>query len=396
MVDGSQAAGRVLTSDANGVGTWQSAGGGLNNVVEDLTPQLGGLLDTNGNGIDLNGGNLDLDNSTAATGNITKNGTPFLHNFGNSTFLGSNAGNFTTTGGANTAVGLQALFNNISGDHNTGDGYGALFMNTSGGNNTASGWFALRNNTTGNNNIALGNDAGMNLATGDNNIAIGNPGGSAAESSTTRIGSLQTRAFIAGIRGVTTDVADAIAVMIDSNGQLGTAPANIFTTNGTRTTGVGFGTLQQTMTGLNNTGMGWAVLVHNTSGSNNVGVGSGATAGNTSGSGNTALGTGALSTNQNGNNNIAIGHEVSFTANGISNSINVGGPQTIGSGDMVLGTQGTQTRTFIAGIRGITTCRAVGGHSGRPPGSLRPRRRLHLHAPRSNHFPHPLGHWILP
>ena len=41
------------------------------------------------------------------------------------------------------------------------------------------------------------------------------------------------------------------------------------------------------------------------------------------------------------------------------------------------------------------TCRAVGGHSGRPPGSLRPRRRLHLHAPRSNHFPHPLGHWIL-
>ena len=42
------------------------------------------------------------------------------------------------------------------------------------------------------------------------------------------------------------------------------------------------------------------------------------------------------------------------------------------------------------------TCRAVGGHSGRPPGSRRPRRRLHLHAPRSNHFPHPLGHWILP
>ena len=36
------------------------------------------------------------------------------------------------------------------------------------------------------------------------------------------------------------------------------------------------------------------------------------------------------------------------------------------------------------------TCRAVGGHSGRPPGSLRPRRRLHLHAPRSNHFPTPL------
>ena len=41
--------------------------------------------------------------------------------------------------------------------------------------------------------------------------------------------------------------------------------------------------------------------------------------------------------------------------------------------------------------------RPVGTDSSRPPGSLRPRRSLCLyHVPRPNHFPHFLGHWILP
>jgi hypothetical protein len=49
----------------------------------------------------------------------------------------------------------------------------------------------------------------------------------AGESDTIRIGDAeQTRAFIAGIRGKTTGVADAIAVLIDSNGQLGTVSSS--------------------------------------------------------------------------------------------------------------------------------------------------------------------------
>ena len=41
--------------------------------------------------------------------------------------------------------------------------------------------------------------------------------------------------------------------------------------------------------------------------------------------------------------------------------------------------------------------RPIGTDSSRPPGSLRPRRSLCLsHVPRPNHFPHLLGHWILP
>jgi hypothetical protein len=42
------------------------------------------------------------------------------------------------------------------------------------------------------------------------------------DTATTRIGALQTRTFIAGIRGAATGIANAIPVLIDSAGQLGT------------------------------------------------------------------------------------------------------------------------------------------------------------------------------
>ena len=49
----------------------------------------------------------------------------------------------------------------------------------------------------------------------------------AGESATIRIGDAdQTKTFVAGIRGVTTGAADAISVMIDSNGQLGTVSSS--------------------------------------------------------------------------------------------------------------------------------------------------------------------------
>src|SRR5258708_38852456 len=69
-------------------------------------------------------GNLTMRNSTDPTvGNVLKEGVPFLHNFGTSnTFLGSFAGNFTMTGGANTASGFHALANNATGPANTANG----------------------------------------------------------------------------------------------------------------------------------------------------------------------------------------------------------------------------------------------------------------------------------
>jgi hypothetical protein len=172
-------------------------------------------------------GNLALPaTASASVGVITLGAVPFVHNFGsNNTFLGSNAGNFTMTGTDNTASGFEALFVNTTGVGNTANGVQALFRNTTGSYNAASGVSALVNNTTGSSNIGIGTTAGQNLTTGNNNIDIGNVGFS-AEASTIRIGSNQARAFIAGIRAVTTGAADAIAVLIDSNGQLGTVSSS--------------------------------------------------------------------------------------------------------------------------------------------------------------------------
>ena len=130
---------------------------------------------------------------------------------------------FNTTGQANTATGFQALFSNTTGEVNTANGYLALAGNNSGNRNTAIGFQALTSNTVGDSNIALGFNGGALLTTGSNNIDIGNDG-VAAESGTIRIGTHddQTRAFIAGIRGVTTGINNAIPVLIDGNGQLGT------------------------------------------------------------------------------------------------------------------------------------------------------------------------------
>jgi hypothetical protein len=160
-------------------------------------------------------------------------------------------------GSDNTAVGLQALYNTTTGIDNVAVGNEALraatgsygtavgfraLRSTTGGSNAALGWYAghaltsgdrntiigtdaLRDATTGSGNIAIGYSAAGSITTGSDNIHIGYQG-AANESSTIRIGVAQTRAFIRGIRGVTTDAPNAVAVVIDSNGQLGTVSSS--------------------------------------------------------------------------------------------------------------------------------------------------------------------------
>jgi Chaperone of endosialidase len=136
------------------------------------------------------------------------------------TAVGSTALPANTTGVSNTATGYKALAVNITGSSNTAIGDSALLLNTA-SNNTAVGRDALSSNTTGNSNIALGLLAGSNVTTTSNNIFVGNAG-SAGDSGTIRIGTSQSSYFAAGIRGVTTANNNAIPVVIDSAGQLGT------------------------------------------------------------------------------------------------------------------------------------------------------------------------------
>ena len=84
------------------------------------------------------------------------------------------------------------------------------------------GWLALQDNTSGSDNIAIGVQADSAFTTESQNVDIANDG-VAGDSGTIRIGRfLQTKTFIAGIRGVTTVMNNAIPVVIDSVGQLGT------------------------------------------------------------------------------------------------------------------------------------------------------------------------------
>ena len=164
---------------------------------------------------------LGTENTASGTSALQENTTGSFNTAYGAAALANNE-----TGNGNTATGFIALLRN-HGNRNTANGAHALELNELGNLNLAEGAFALSHNISGSSNTALGFNAGSNLTTGNNNIDIGNPG-VADESATIRIGTRghQSRTFVVGIRGVTTGSADAIPVLIDSAGQLGTASSS--------------------------------------------------------------------------------------------------------------------------------------------------------------------------
>jgi hypothetical protein len=124
-------------------------------------------------------GNLLLPSTTsaAAAGVVFLGSDPFLHNYGpvsaGNTFVGQQAGNFTTTFGGNTGVGYESLSSNTTGADNSGIGYQSLAANTYGNDNTASGWGGLANNTSGSYNTANGSSALYHNTSGASNTAMG-------------------------------------------------------------------------------------------------------------------------------------------------------------------------------------------------------------------------------
>lgn len=133
-------------------------------------------------------------------------------------------GNSLTTGIGNTAMGTDAATNVSTGSNNTALGNAAGTAITTGIDNVCVGHNSLQIITTGSSNIAIGKGAGASLTVNDNsNILIGNAG-TAGNVGIIRIGTAGTHVknFQTGIRGITTGVADAIPVLIDSANQLGT------------------------------------------------------------------------------------------------------------------------------------------------------------------------------
>jgi hypothetical protein len=165
--------------------------------------------------------------NTATGGSNTATGSNALHlntaGYSN-TAMGALSLQGNTVGIGNTAVGNAALASNTTGNTNLALGVGSLGASTAGNNNTAVGADSLQFNVIGSGNIAVGYQAGnYNPNAGSNNIDVGSLGGP-NDNGVIRLGTLgaQTSFFAAGVSGITTGGNDAIPVLIDSNGQLGT------------------------------------------------------------------------------------------------------------------------------------------------------------------------------
>ena len=272
------------------------------------------------------------------------------------TAIGNNALFLDTTGSLNTATGANALVNNTTGSRNTGTGFNALAFNEIGSDNTATGFDALSGNgNTGSNNTADGSHALVNNSTGDDNTAIGFQ---ALGSNTT--GSLNTANSVAALFNNTTG-SNNTATGVDalaSNGSGGNNTANGFNALFSHTTGVnntanGEAALQNNATGKNNTADGLQALNNNTTGINNAGSGVNALFSNTTGNFNVAVGVNSLLRNTTGSSNIALGFNAGNNLTTGNNNIDIGNAGIAAEANTVrVGTQGTQRRTFIAGISG--------------------------------------------
>lgn len=227
------------------------------------------------------------------------------------TFLGERALVRNTFGYGDTAVGYFALSNNTTGYENTVVGNHAMDFNDTGYDNTAIGSWALYQNTTGYENTATGVSALQNNTTGFSNTASG-------------------------------------AFALPNN-------------NGSRNTANGADALYSNTTGSSNTATGYDALYTNTIGNYNTATGVETLVRNTSGSSNTALGYYALNNNSTGNNNIALGEHAGSNRTTGSNNIDIGNLGVAGESKTIrIGIQGTQNKTFIAGISGATVPGGVG------------------------------------
>lgn len=349
-------------------------------------------------------------NLTTSGARNTANGyTALLSNTSGSDNTGSGAFALllNTSGAANTAIGSQALYSNTNGADNTAIGYQALYSNIGdnlgdGADNTASGYQALYSNTFGYGNTANGFQA-LYSNTGDNsgdgtgayNTATGD---SALYSNTS--GSYNTANGLVALYSNTSghdNTANGVyslaynlvgnyntangarALWANTNGSFDTAigsHALYLNTSGSNNTASGVGALYANTTGNYNTADGVQALDANTSGDDNTAVGYQTLYGNTNGLGNTAVGTQALYSNTGngggtagnfntavgmlaliyntvGNNNIALGAGAGRSITTGSANIDIYDSGAAGDDGVIrIGTEGTQTSTYIAGISG--------------------------------------------
>ncbi len=251
-----------IATNPDGTATLSGGGGTFDlnpNIRTDATPLntalgVGALQSLTTGSFNLALGGHSLASNRSGIRNIAVGGLAMQFNTtgSNNTALGS-AALKANNGSGNVAVGVNTMIDNTSGEDNTAMGTAALHRNQIGIENTAIGRQALFTAAAGSFNVAVGKEAlallrdnafgntavgtraGRSLQNGRDNIYLNHTGAS-TESGTIRIGTLgvQSRAYLAGVHSTDAGI-DVLPVVVNSEGQLGTADAALLGLNLVRT-----------------------------------------------------------------------------------------------------------------------------------------------------------------
>ncbi len=250
IAGGNPGAGKVLTSDTNGLASWELQPISWNIDGNANTNQANHFIGT------LDAQSLNFRVNNKLSGRIDSSQA--------SSFFGFRAGG-NSISNSNSAFGYKSLFSNVTGNQNVAFGVEALFMNVSGGSNVAVGNASLKNIVSGVSNTAIGNNALYELKSGGYNTALGFE-----------------------------------ALHSDTLSYYNTA--------------IGSLSISNNIHGVSNTAIGHSSLINNSTGSSNVAVGVSALSGNISGSSNTAIGENSFINGGFFNNSTALGAFANITA----------------------------------------------------------------------------------
>ena len=360
--DGTQGAGKVLVSDANGMATWSDGALGLIDADDDTKVVVEKTADDDVIRFDMEGveyfrmdsGRLEVlntgrsifigdgaglnDDRTDNMNTVLGDSAMFNSTIGHQNVAIGNATLFNNTNGEHhTAIGFQAMYSNTTGDWNTAAGWQAMYANTGGHNNVGLGWRALFENTTGAYNTATGVRAMYYNTTGNYNTASGQ---SALEHNTTGFANagFGYHSLKSNTTGVENTALGANTLTVNTTGVQNTAAGRFaihLNETGSGNTAYGYAASYEQIKGNFNTAVGWYSLAYADSASFNTALGARALEKVTLGGGNTAGGHAALFLNTSGIENASFGNRA--IRNGTTGSYNV----ALGSNTMLANTTGS-------------------------------------------------------
>jgi hypothetical protein len=178
MVDGNQAAGRVLVSDANGTMIWTNLATSSNTYMDEIRDADNDTKIQVEESADEDIIRFDAQGSQLYAMRKMAGGTPWIEVNSSNTLIGNSISTAINGSGVyNTAMGYQSAQSLTTGQKNTYFGDNAGGFNTTGNWNTMIGTVAGQFNNGGNANTMVGANAGRNNLTGSGNVFLGNGAG---------------------------------------------------------------------------------------------------------------------------------------------------------------------------------------------------------------------------